>query len=223
MTRKPIQLCGIYYPTQKEFGEFVKQLIYKTIGPCENIKATHPTHYQTILHVLRRHPRFDAKTVHMSYLKLTQDPLNSRALKMIIVNYDNTEVDISWKIAITGCDHTIKRNLMSAMRSSVEDQILYFKTNSRQVCSLCSSVDIMDVDHIIQFEELADTFLKSLPESKQLPQEFDDMTDDTSRRQFRDEDYMLRDRWVDYHKQNATLRILCRPCNLNRPNFNSQK
>jgi len=217
MVRKPIEFLGKIYKTQGEFEAFVKNVIYNDIGICSDIKNIYPSHYITLLEILKRHPNFISKTKNMSNIKILRDTLNATALKIMIVNNDASEIDISWKCAITGKTKGDKHDLMSAMRSSTDEQIYQFKISNEGLCVLCGNTDKLHVDHIIQFDEIAYNFINIMEDEKiNIPNNFGDTNDSTHRRCFLGNDCNFKNKWIDYHYKNASLRILCQKCNLTR-------
>lgn len=84
------------YKTQYEFKQFVKNLIYHDIGICSDVKNLYPLQYETLIEILKRHPNFISKTINMCNIKITNDKLNKKALKILIINHDASETDISW-------------------------------------------------------------------------------------------------------------------------------
>lgn len=217
MPRKAIIFLEKTYKTQGEFEAFVKNIIYNEIGICNDIKNTYPCHYNTLIEILKRHPDFISKTQNMCNIKIVRDTLNSNAFKIIIINTDNSEIDISWKCAITGKSKGNKHELMSAMRSSIDEQILYFRKHHEEKCVSCSNTDKLHVDHITHFDEIALNFITIMESNNiNIPNIFGDTDDDTHRRRFLEIDNEFKDKWINYHYNNATLRILCQTCNLTR-------
>ncbi len=88
MTRKIITFLGKEYKTQKEFEQFVKNLIYNEIGNCEDIKKKYPVKYEILIEVLKRHPEYQLKIKNMIKIKIEKDTLNKSALKILIINFD---------------------------------------------------------------------------------------------------------------------------------------
>jgi 5-methylcytosine-specific restriction endonuclease McrA len=79
----------------------------------------------------------------------------------MIINKNASEIDISWKTAITGKHKPVKEDLTGAMRSSLDEQIFKFRKDNEEQCVLCSNTDkILEVDHIIHFDELVLNFVK---------------------------------------------------------------
>ena len=217
MVRKPIEFLGKIYKTQGEFETFVKNVIYNDIGICNDIKNIYPSHYITLLEILKRHPNFISKTKNLSNIKIMKDTLNATALKIMIVNNDASEVDISWKCAITGKTKGDKHDLMSAMRSSIDDQIYQFKMSNEGICVLCGNVDKLHVDHMNYFDDIAYNFITIMEDEKiNIPNNFGDPNDNTHRRCFLEIDSVFKNKWVEYHYKRASLRILCQKCNLTR-------
>jgi hypothetical protein len=217
MPRNQVILLGKVYKTQTEFSNFVKNFIYNEIGLCDNVKITYPEKYEILIEILKRHPEFILKTFDMNIIKLVKDTTNKKAIKIIIVRNDMSEIDISWRTAITGKHNTDKQELMSAMRSCIESQINKFRKENDIKCSICSSSIKPHVDHVIQFNELAMNFIKLMKEKNiQIPAIFGDMDDGTHRRCFLPVDNNFKNDWYKYHSDNAILRILCQHCNLTR-------
>ena len=134
----PVDFLGKRYKSQSEFSIFVKRFIYD-IGPCNDLKNYNLSKFEILIEILKRHPDFAIKTKNMNSIKITNDQLNKAALKIIIINDDNTEIDISWKCAITGKGKSLKSELLSAMRSSVEQQINTYRQSNKGPCQLCGT------------------------------------------------------------------------------------
>ena len=181
------------------------------------VKTKHPTEYNILIKVLERHPDFFDKTQNMKKVMLIRDKLNRKALKVIIVK-DEFEEDISWRCAITAKHTSQKHELMSAMRSSVDEQILQFRKNNKNICVLCCNDKDLHVDHCNpQFDELASNFTDNIKfNNLAVPKILGKTNDNTHRRCFLEIDSHFKDEWVDYHYKNASLRMLYKQCNLSR-------
>lgn len=204
------------FPSIKKFEEYVRDLIYTKIGLCNDVKNKY-LHYETLVNILKRHPDFDEKTKDMNTFKIIRDSLNKSAFKIMVVNDDGSEVDISWRCAIRGKGTTPKQELMSAMRNCIKDQIYKFKRQQLVLeCELCDSDCKIHVDHIIQFDGIAGRFINKMKtRGVSIPAEFDDEKD-THRRRFKSEDSYFELKWKQYHLKKSKLRILCDKCNLSR-------
>lgn len=220
MPRKPVVFLDKEYKTQGEFEKYVRKIIYDEIGICYDVKNTYPDKYNILIKILERHPNFNSKSENMCNIKIIKDALNFRALQIIILKNDNSEIDISWRCAITGKHKPKKSLLTGAMRTSIEDQIHTFRRNcDTYTCELCGSVEELHVDHNDEkksaFDELANNFVKE--NNNIYPDKFGDLEDGTNRRCFLKEDNDFKKKWIEYHHKHAILRILCRKCNLSRP------
>ena len=221
MTKKSIIFSGKTYKTQGEFEVFVKNIIYNIVGICNDIKKMYPEYYITLIEILKRHPDFICKTHNMCNIKIVKDKLNINALKIIIIKKDASEIDISWRVAITGKPKGDKHELMSAMRSSIDEQIGQFRKGSDKKCVLCHNTDNLHVDHIIHFDEIVLNFINIMVSKNiNIPDTFGDTNDDTHRRCFLEIDNNFMNEWVVYHKEHANLRMLCQNCNLTRTKTN---
>ena len=219
MPRKPVTFLNTEYKTQGEFEKYVKKIIYEDIGICNDIKNTYPEKYDILIKILERHPEFNSKTENMCNIKIVDDILNKKALKILIAN-NRGYIDISWRCAITGKGKSKKSELMSAMRSSIDPQIKqYRREHNKDSCQLCDNIERLDVDHNdtknSAFDELVLNFINENNDIE-IPDKFGELNDDTHRRTFLEKDAVFKDKWVEYHKKNAVLRILCHTCNISR-------
>ena len=71
---------------------------------------------------------------------------------------------------------------------------------------------------MVHFDKLVADFL-SINKNINTPVEFDEMNDETHRRQFLLRDEEFKKLWINYHNDNAILRILCQRCNLGRKKY----
>ena len=220
MPRKPVTFLNTEFKTQGEFGKYVEKIIYEDIGICNDIKNTYPDKYYILIKILERHPNFNSKTENMCNIKIVCDKLNKKALKILIINNDGRYVDISWRCAITAKHKSKKHDLMSAMRSSIDPQILQFRReHNNDCCQLCGNIERLDVDHNDEknsaFDEIVLNFIKKNNDMK-IPDKFGELNDDTHRRRFLEEDTLFKDKWIKYHKDHSSLRMLCHNCNICR-------
>ena len=219
MVRKPVTFLNTEYKTQGEFGKFVEKFI-EDIGICNDIKNVYNDKYGILIKILERHPNWNSKSENMRNIKIISNVLNRKALEIWIIK-DDGEIDISWRCAITGKGKSKKNELMSAMRVSVREQTYNFRRNCGiYCCELCGNNENLEVDHNDEknsaFDELAFNFIKENNDIK-IPNNFGELNDGTNRLCFLEKDYVFRDKWVEYHRQHAILRILCKHCNISRP------
>jgi hypothetical protein len=220
---KPVEFMGKIFKTQGEFEKYVKNIIYDEVGICNDIKNLYPDNYNILIELLKRNPKFKSKSQNMCNLKIQQNKLSrQKAYEILIINNDETTTDISWKHdAIKGESKTKDIQLKEAMRSSVDEQILDFRRkNEIKSCEICGNIENLDVDHNDEknsaFAELVSNFSNE-NENIELPENFGQLNDETNRTCFLEKDNVFRDKWNEYHRQNAKLRMLCSKCNLSRP------
>lgn len=119
---------------------------------------------------------------------------------------------VSWRKSCKGFKITVNP-LLSAMRNSVHPQIRKWKRENQKSrkCEVCFCNTKLQADHInISFKELSSAFISN---QIHLPSDFDFTK---FGRKFKKSDDYFRRNWVMYHKQNAKLQWLCKPCNLKK-------
>lgn len=204
------------FKTQTKFEEYIKDVIYNRVGLCSDIKNEYPEEYLILLELLKRHPDFKEKTKDITNLILKRNALNFKALELSIETPYCVR-DVAWRICIKAKKNSIKTELMSALRSSVEEQIFNFRDNNNNYCcSLCNKIDRLEVDHIKCFDELVYNFIQE-NNYITIPKNFDELNDGTNRRTFMKKDLAFMYKFKDFHEKNAKLRMLCKKCNISRP------
>lgn len=113
---------------------------------------------------------------------------------------------------------TTEQFFKAAMRQAITYQIDDFKNNydGELNCNFCGDNEKIQIDHILHFQKIYIDFLEKY--EIKMPVYYD-KEDKTNRCKFKVKDTVLRLLWCDYHKEVATLRPLCRTCNLKRPNY----
>ena len=213
---------GKTFDAQGKFKKYVDQIIYDEIGICNDIKNLYPDNYKILIELFKRHPDFKSKTENMCNIKIQQNKMSrGKAYETIIINNDETTTDISWIMAVSGKHKSPHINLMEAMRSCLDEQIRDFRQkNEIRSCEICGNIENLDVDHNDEknsaFAELVSNFSNE-NENIELPENFGQLNDETNRTCFLEKDNVFRDKWNEYHRQNAKLRMLCSKCNLSRP------
>jgi len=214
MVSKPQIFMGVTYKSLDAFEKYIKNII-NGIGKCADIRTTFPDKYVILVELLNRHPN-DDKIQRMVNLKLIANYMKPQFLELIVIRDDNTEESISYNAAIKGEWATHEKNLLTAMRSGVEDQILYFGQTNERKCVLCNSTTNLHIDHnTTTFANLVKDFLAN--NNTPTPARFGKTADDTNRVAFLSSDSEFRDEWAAYHENHADLRVLCQTCNLTRP------
>ena len=110
-------------------------------------------------------------------------------------------------------DRNIKGNLNDAFRRAVDPQIKEFRQQVKYYCSKCKKkIDPID-SHVhhknLSFNTLVKNFKKLYNYTdEQLYSSVYKRWD----KRFFEEDSIAKERWVKFHKENATLELLCKPC-----------
>lgn len=212
---KPVTFMGVTYKSSAVFGTYIRTNIIYSIGRCPDIRGKFPDKYVILVELLKRHPN-NNKIRDMANLKLITNYMARDALELIVIRTDGTEESISYKGAIKGEYATHEENLMNAMRSAVEDQILYFGRTNERKCVLCNSTINLHVDHnTVLFSSLVEEFRANYTDLI-VPTRFGKTNDATNRVAFLPSDNVFRDAWFAYHEKHADLRVLCKTCNLTR-------
>jgi hypothetical protein len=208
-----IEVGGIQFTSKRRLEEYVRALL-KSIGVCTSVRANNIEHYNFLIDLFRRHPRYPEKIYGITDISITSNIMRPQYLTTNIVRDSGVE-DISWVNCVTGSGTD---SFKSALRVAVTDQIITFRNSQQLICNTCGRTDEGEyhVDHIIHFEHLVCEFIQHTTLTQ--PALFDSGPD--NRKQFRHNDKEYEDAWKTFHASHATLRILCRSCNLKRPKWN---
>ena len=195
--------------TKKELINYYKNIIYK-IGLCSSVKTNYFDIYLELMELFTNHPDYPDKIKDVVDIAIVKNKLNYKYLELQIIRDDKTIDNISYICCIN--KPTKDRNLKSAMRYAIRTQILEFKNSCDIIeCGFCKSKEDIHIDHIILFKSLYDDFIK---DRKDIPIIFDDNFYNAC--MFKKEDEIFKNEWIEYHKINASLRCLCKTCNLKR-------
>jgi len=213
---KPVTIGTIKYRTQTACMDDVSRRI-TAIGVTPSIRETSPAEYEFFHELVKRHAAHEEKLKDLSDIAIRQDAIKKKALAIDIVNTDGTRTEISWRNCVTGKSEPLRSKFHSALRYAVEDQIAAFREQSKvEICELCDKpMDPHDthVDHILHFETLADNFTALQAITMPTAYEKEPVTYLT---RFKEEDQNISQRFAEYHREHATLRLICEPCNLKR-------
>ncbi len=194
---------------QKTLKKYVRETI-DTIGLCPSIKKLHPDKWELFIYLFERHSDYPNKFCGLIDIKIRNNPVFNN-LEVIIVKNNGDEDDVSlFNNCITGKP---KDNLTIAMRNSIVPQILEFKNNSSLICVLCGSIEKIHIDHHEpQFIDLKKDFVNEW--KGPIPNIFDQ--NNSHSKIFTSINNEFEKKWIEYHKKNATLRVLCNKCNCSR-------
>lgn len=169
--------------TKKDKLAYVKNIIYK-IG-CSYIKEDHE--YFELFKELVKNKNYD----NIFYFSIVPNRINTKTYECQ-VHLENGEIKVfSWNKCILDRKETDHHKIRNIMRTAIVPDILSFKRDAI-CCNECGSIECLHADHVEPFRDLANKFIEI----------YGDMVD---------EEWI--NNWKKYHKQNASLQILCASCN----------
>lgn len=210
------------FKTQEECKNFVRQILIEMEG-SRSVRTKNAEYFNFLYLLCERHPDYDAKFQNFSDFQISRNALNLRGLALNIVNKDGSLKEISWCICVTGKCKTPESLFRSALRQCISNQTMDFKnTSDLSYCRECNcdlGDKIIHIDHYEkQFLQLVNDFLDENKERITVPTEYDKkkITFETL---FKSKDAWIGKLFETYHLENATLRVLCEPCNLKRKKY----
>lgn len=214
------------FDDKEELRDYVIAIILKT-GLTPSLKTTHPKVYTFFESLFQRHPDKVRKEVSfLTDISIRKFPttkykknLDVRDHQFFIIKNNGTEDSISWNSCVDMSVIAFEKRINWAMRYSIKEQIIEFKnSNKNKPCEFCGTYSDITADHIIKFKKLKDDFLSENPKH---PTEFS--KNKFSSDIFREEDIEFEKLWQEYHRKNATLRILCSSCNYKLDDYPTEK
>ena len=184
------ELAGNKFKNQTLAKNWIKQQLER-IGYCESFNETDK---QLFLEIIKGHPD---KQEGIEDFKIRPE---YKSYALFVVR-NGIEESISWCCCATGRGKTNNEMLNMALRNAIDYQIKDFREHNNK-CK-CGNQNHLEVDHIIMFKYL----VKSFNENRTIPTNF---KDEGNRYIVDDEEY--NNEWIKYHKDNATLQILCKDC-----------
>jgi hypothetical protein len=194
------------FETTKELMEYVRSLIVQ----CTSLKKYRPAVYVFFYKLFQRHPEKERKRT-TEIVDIAIEPHKKKGLVIRIVFNDGTSDTISYVACVKQKGSSFTKKLSQAYRAAISDQIESFIRENHGPCEFCGSTKDRTVDHINHFAELVYEFKKmNLTEPTSLDK------NDAQQHCFKEEDVDYKNKWAEYHKKHATLRILCNTCNIKR-------
>ena len=190
---------------KKHIRSIIQELPYGEVEKPEILKK-----------ILMFHIKYEEKMELFKCFIIEQDLYKNKRIR--IIKTDNSSDTISYAQCCKTLEQQKKEqdslfNLATSMRVAIKPQISEFRKNNIKYCSLCKNSNIiLHVDHIYEFNLLMKDFLK---DNMKYPTNFN-KNKESSETIFKPEDIDFENKWVEYHKQKATLRILCASCNKKR-------
>lgn len=200
------------FKTKSALKKYVQELIAE-LGECNSVRNKSESTYQWFLELFKRHSDYPRKIDGIIDI-FVQKNHSFKHLELHILKENHETDDISW---VNCVEMKKKPELIGALRNAILPQIIEFKNTQKHVCAICQCNDSntdFHADHVKHFEKLTYDFLSLHPET---PSSFDSKIDNT--KSFKVDDQEFEMAWVNYHKQQAILQILCKTCNLKREKF----
>jgi hypothetical protein len=200
--------------TQNQLREYARKNMHE-IGECTSVIKYHPEKWDLFMYLFERHSDYPEKFNGLIDIQIKYNPIYKKQLETIIIKDNGTKDDVSvLNNCITGKP---KDNLTVAMRNAIVSQIYEFKNNASLICELCESIENIHIDHYKpQFVDLKTAFLNDWQST--IPNIFEQ--NESHSKIFISDDICFETKWFDYHQKNATLRVLCKKCNLSRKKSN---
>lgn len=196
--------------TLKYTRSIIQEIGYRKIYPSD-------TYYQFLCDLLNNHTEKESKIgVGINHFEITLSP-KFKDTYWLIHRIDGSVVDVSYNHCCKFKERPITRSLTDAMRYSVKDMTINFKTSKSILsCNKCHNSTLKykeyHVDHILPFVDLYNKFMSS--NTLSIPTVFNES--DCNIACFRPDDCEFETNWIIFHNNNATLQILCKTCNLQK-------
>ena len=107
----------------------------------------------------------------------------------------------------------VKSNLNSAFRRAIDPQIKEFRQRIKYCCAMCKE-KVEPIDSDVHHKGLSfDTLVKNFKKLYNYIDEelYYNVYKYWDKRYF-EEGCIAKERWIKFHKENATLELLCKPC-----------
>lgn len=203
------------FSTKKEAKDYTRNIINQNENKIINKEHTD---FNYFYEMVKLHP--DREEKEGEGIISFQIKKNYFGCNALFINQLNKQVDFSWCFICEFKNRTPTHYLNDAMREEIISQIMDYNNNNKiKKCCFCGSSDNIHTDHIIQFKQLKEEYLKTV-KKEDIPTSFDS-SNITYRSIFKKEDLKFSKGWNVYHKENAKLRYLCRLCNLSRAKYKS--
>lgn len=164
--------------------------------------------------LVHRHPDASRKLAGgVIDFKIVPSERSPSSKELQIVHSDGTCSSISRIKCITQRGDTNYALLRGAMRTAIEDQIRMYRS-CYGVCVRCNAI-ADDIDHILPFAQLVQRFCDGRTD---IPNSFSKHSE-TNQDCFKECDNTFETEWQSYHRDNASLRALCKSCHTSRSSW----
>jgi len=180
------------------------------IGKCDSLKNEYPNDFDFFVNYLfPRHPKYPAKVDNLQDVIINYNKFG--ILSVYFTKHNGEIEDISaLKKCISGKNAD---DLYISMRNAILPQILEYKGKQKSlVCELCDNRENIEVDH--KYPHFIDLFSDFINQEQYKPILFS--SDKYHRKILTEKDKDFEVKWIDYHEQYCSLRLLCKKCNSSR-------
>lgn len=191
---------GIVFSTKIALTKYIKNTVLPDLSSQQSF----------LLKLMERHPNYPDKfKPGISYFSVRR---HFKDVQLLVHLSDGRVIDVSWKKCVSGKDSSILSQVSQAMRSSIVQSILTYSKSADKKCELCGNiVSLFEIDHAgIKFSEIRDKFLESNIITLDDLSCSDFMRSTTN--PWNIKNLVLKNKWIEFHNQLATLRILCVFC-----------
>jgi hypothetical protein len=219
-----IEIDNISYKSQKSLKNKITSVIQKlnVSNNTECVIKPDSEYFNFWRDLFKRHPT-------KSHFEPTSFVIKNNWSKYHMYFKVNDYIDsFSYNTCVSKKLKSKNSDYFDCLRSSIEDQISDFR-KSRSACtaqSACSVCNISDctvkyeIDHVIPFKDLYENFKQTVEgldqedikmySNQEKHRTMFDLTDEYTK--------SLNDCWVEYHRENCLLQVLCKKCHILKTN-----
>ena len=116
---------GNKFETQKDAKQYIRSLLNE-IGICNSVKKVSLNFYEQLFNIISNHPEADEKLNNIRDFCIKKNVLNPKGLELNIIKNDNTQIDVSWTVCVTGKPKKNITVLSQCFRYIIDEQIQKF-------------------------------------------------------------------------------------------------
>ena len=192
-------LAGTSYASKKLAKNHVKSVVNSLIG--WEIRES-SEHFKLLMDLWLRSPLFVHGVTHF----IVGQKFAGAAMKAVTCEGQN--IDWSIRGAISGKDVSTWTKLTGSMRGSIRPQMQKFISAGSGECEMCDFNGFCEVDHVQPFKKLMRDYLDA---RGYFPSEYRYLHSGWS---FTAADREFETKWVQFHQERCSLRLLCHSCHL---------